>query len=135
MEACYPKNMCLKMFTVSLCTYVVDDKLPSMDWSPLCRLDPRCDNSMLVLVKFCTSYCPDFSIKCLNVAFLEFESMLIVMIREFTVRVLKYQLNCSLIRCSRNMYRNDAYEHDNKCKKEIFLFGIKNESLMAWWVI
>ena len=96
MEACYPKNMFLYVFNNSFCINVVLDKLPSMDWSPLCRLDPRCDNSMLVLVKFCTSYCPDFSIKCLNVAFLEFESMLTIMIRHLTVTFLENQLNCSL---------------------------------------
>ena len=72
MEACYPRNMFLKVFTVSFCIDVVLDKLPGMDWSPLYRLGPRCDDSMLVLVKSCISYCHAFPINCLNVAFFEF---------------------------------------------------------------
>ena len=42
------------------------------------------------------------------------------MIRQFTIRFLKTQRNCSLIRCGRNMYRVDAYEYDNECKNENF---------------
>ena len=74
-EAWYPKIMYLNVFNVSFCIHVVRDKFPSMDWSPLCRLDPRCHDSMLVMVKFRTSYCHDFHINCLNVAFLDFCSM------------------------------------------------------------
>ena len=52
MEACYRKIMYLKVFNVSLCIHVVLVKLSSMDWSPLYRLGPRCDDSMLAMVKF-----------------------------------------------------------------------------------
>ena len=33
------KNMCLNMFNVSLCIYVILDKFLSMDWSSLYRID------------------------------------------------------------------------------------------------
>ena len=45
MEACYPKNMYLKEFNISLCIHVVLNKFPSMDWSLLYRLYSRCDDS------------------------------------------------------------------------------------------
>ena len=64
--------MYLKVLNISLCIYVVNAKLLSMDWSPLNRLDPTCDDSMLALVKFYISYCHAFIIDCLNIAFLEF---------------------------------------------------------------
>ena len=50
MEAFYPKNMCLKVFDVSLGVYVVLDKLPNMDWSYWYRIAPRCKGSMHVYV-------------------------------------------------------------------------------------
>ena len=79
MEECYPKNVCLNVFKDSLCIYVALDKLPSMDWIPLYRLDPRCDDRMIVLVMFCISYYHAFPINFLNDAFLKFGSMSIVL--------------------------------------------------------
>ena len=38
--------MFFKVFNVSFYIHVVLDKLPSMDWSHLHRLDPRCDDNM-----------------------------------------------------------------------------------------
>ena len=37
MEACYPKN--IKVFNDSICIYVVLDKLLSIDWRSLYRID------------------------------------------------------------------------------------------------
>ena len=39
MEACYSRNMCLKVLNVSFCIYVVLDKLLSIDWRYLYRID------------------------------------------------------------------------------------------------
>ena len=52
--------------------------------------------------------------------------------RQLTVTfILGNQLNCSLIRYCRNVYRIDSNEHDNECKKENCYLEMKNESLMA----
>ena len=80
MERCYPKILYLKMFYVSLCINVVLDKFPNINWIPLYRLDPRCEDRMLVLVMFSISCCHNFPVNCLRVEFLEFSNMHTVMI-------------------------------------------------------
>ena len=117
----YSKNICLKLFNVSFCIYVVYDELSSMDWSPLHRLHSRCDDSMqtfvgwvgnaLYLIFSCFSHQLPKSCIFGMLKHVHYKS------RQLTVTFLENQLNCCVNRCCWNVYKSDIYEHVNERKK------------------